>query len=223
MLCVQAYVEKRDALLEASEEAEQLQAAIADLKDDVKALKAKAALLESTRRGCSCRYSGNSKTSQAGRCINCSCTKAGTECSTKCSCGTNCQRPSKEKKEALRLDKEIRSRIDKINKRKGGKAAREESDSDSGSDSADGGEEGEESGSEESSEEEAPRAKAGKKKDKKKQRAQESESSSDSEEGEARPAAAARRGRDDHDSADSAAEACNRLSVDDNEEGEMDE
>jgi len=176
---VQAYVGKRDALSDASEEVEQLQTAIKEQKDDMKALKAKAAALESNRRGCSCK-AGGGPDSKAGRCLNCACAKAKMECSTKCSCAHNCERPGTEKKEAMKLEKDIRARMNKIQKRKGGKAAREESESEDESESdseGEGGAEGE--GASESEEE----VRAKEKKKSKKRDESESESEEDKKKG----------------------------------------
>ena len=162
---------KRDALGEANDEVEQLQTAIKEQKDDMKALKAKAMALEKSRRACTCKEP-LSATSQAGRCGNCTCAKAGLECTPNCSCRLECQRPSKEKTEAMKLDKEVRARMMKIQKRKGGKAAREESEEESESDSeGEGGAEGE--GASESEEE--VRAKDKKKSKKRDESEEESE------------------------------------------------
>lgn len=240
---MQAYVAKRDALSDASEEVEQLQTAINEQKDDMKALKAKAEMLMSTRRGCMC-LKGDKDSSQAGRCDKCSCRRADAKCTPKCGCWIYCTRPGKEKKEALKLEKEIRSRAAKIEKRKGGNAAREESEDESESDSEGEGE-GEEEEEEEQRAKEKKKAKKrddsdeeerkeGKKKSKKRDDSEEEQSEEevrekgkkkknkkrkDSDDDEARPAAAAR----DDDAADSAAELYDRLRVNDNDEGEMDE
>ena len=133
---------KRDALGEANDEVEQLQTAIKEQKDDMKALKLKAAALEKSRRACTCKEP-LSATSQAGRCGNCTCAKAGLECTPKCTCRLECGRPSKEKTEAMKLDKEVRARMMKIQKRKGGKAARESEDESESDSEGEGGAEGE--------------------------------------------------------------------------------
>ena len=128
---MQAYVAKRDALDDANDETEQLQTAIKDMKGDMKALKEKASQLEASRRGCACKVS-TSKTSQAGRCTSCGCARDGVKCSLKCGCGKDCDRPDKEKKEAIRMEKKIQSRMKKVMKRngkgKGSDSATEDSD-----------------------------------------------------------------------------------------------
>ena len=102
---MQAYVSKRDALSDANDEKEQLQTAIKEMKGDMKALQERAAALEANRRGCACKK-GDAGSSQAGRCINCSCFLAGAKCSAKCGCGIYCSRPDVDKQAQIDLHSE---------------------------------------------------------------------------------------------------------------------
>ena len=70
---------KRDALEEANTEVQELQDAIRAAESSKGALQAKADQLAKTRRGCVCKK-GLEEGSGAGRCTNCSCSRAGLQC-----------------------------------------------------------------------------------------------------------------------------------------------